>query len=105
MKRTLIAVACAVTASMALSACAEDMGYGYFGGDAAYYDGFYGPFYNGYWGPDGAFYYSTGRGRPYLRDDARHFRHERHDGFHGVRGHHDRGWDHYRDDHDHDEHR
>jgi hypothetical protein len=88
MKKALLAV----TAALALSACAEDMGYGpYFGGDTAYYDDYYGPFYNGYWGAGDVFYYSTGRGRPYFRDEGRHFRHDRGgDRWHGVRTH--PGW-------------
>ena len=89
MRKSLIALAGALTA-VTLSACAEDMGYGYFGGDTAYYDGYYGPLYNGYWGPGGDFYYSTGRGYPYVRDAGRHFRHDHPDGYHGVRSH--PGW-------------
>jgi hypothetical protein len=88
MKRTLLAVA----AALAVSGCAENMGYGpYFGGDMAYYDDSYGPFYNGYWGHDGSFYYSAGRGRPYVRDSGGHFRHDMPGGgYHGVRTH--SGW-------------
>lgn len=85
MKHALLAL----TASLALSACAGSMGYGpYFGGDRAYYDDYYGPFYNGYWGSDGAFYYSDGRGRPFVRDESNHFRHNMPGGgFHGVHTH------------------
>ena len=87
MKRALLAAA----AALALSACAGTMGYGpYFGGDTAYYDDSYGPFYNGYWGNDGFFYYSSGRGSPFIRDEAHHFRHDNGGGFHGVRTH--PGW-------------
>jgi hypothetical protein len=89
MKRALLAVA----AALAVSGCAENMGYGpTFGGDMAYYDNAYGPFYNGYWGRDGSFYYSGGRGRPYQRDEGGHFRHDTPDGggFQGVRTH--PGW-------------
>lgn len=88
MKHALLAL----TASLALSACADNMGYGpYFGGERAYYDDYYGPFYNGYWGGDGAFYYSPGRGRPYLRDEGNHFHHDMPGGgYHGVQTH--PGW-------------
>jgi hypothetical protein len=70
MKRVLIAAGCA----LALSACATGPGYG--GGALAYnayYDDAYGPYYDGYWGRDGGFWYSTGRGAPYLRDSGQHF--------------------------------
>jgi len=89
MKATLLAVA---AAALAVSGCAQDMGYGpYFGGDTAYYDDFYGPFYNGYWGSGDVFYYSTGRGRPYIRDEGHHFRHDRGgEHWHSVRSH--PGW-------------
>lgn len=88
MKRALLAAAAALT----LSACAEDLGYGpSFGGDMVYYDSYYGPFYNGYWGPDGVFWYSPGRGRPYVRDDSHHFRRDNPGGpFHPERTH--PGW-------------
>ncbi|MDE2486996.1 MAG: hypothetical protein KGO51_06315 [Alphaproteobacteria bacterium] len=88
MKKALLAVA----AAFALTSCAEDMGgYGpYYGGEMAYYDGFYGPFYNGYWGPGGDFYYAD-RVHHFHRDVDHHFHH--HDpgaGFRGVRTH--PGW-------------
>jgi hypothetical protein len=82
MNRILLALGFGA-AVIGLSACAEDYGgprhyaaydhnpIGYDG----FYDGYYGPFYDGYWG-DGGFYYSTGEGRPYVRDDGNHFRHE-----------------------------
>lgn len=71
MKRALLAL----TAALALSACAEDLGYGpTFNSGLVYYDSSYGPFYNGYWGRDGYFWYSPSRGRPYTRDEGRHFR-------------------------------
>lgn len=64
----------AVTAALALSACAEDLGYGpYYGGQTVYYDGYYGPFHNGYWGPSGVFVYSDAHHR-FRRDDDHHFR-------------------------------
>src|SRR5271156_6344221 len=54
-------------------------------GDPVYYDGFYdgyyGPLYDGYWGDDNFFYYSGGRGRPFARDEARHFRQDAAPGF------------------------
>jgi hypothetical protein len=96
MKRVLIALGIGA-AALSLTACAD----GYYGGMdhgrhyaaydhhpigyEGYYDGTYGPFYDGYWG-DGGFYYSTGEGRPYVRDEANHFRREGGDGmtaFHG----------------------
>ena len=49
--------------------------------DDGFYDGYYGPFYDGYWAGDGGFYYSTGRGRPFLRDGANHFRRDAAQGF------------------------
>jgi hypothetical protein len=73
MKSFLIAAGCA----LALSACATGPGYGYGGGSLAYnayYDDAYGPYYDGYWGRDGGFWYSSGRGAPYLRDGGEHFR-------------------------------
>ncbi len=84
MKPVLIA-ACA---ALALSACATDgVGYGFGGGRYdAYYDGFYGPYSDGYWDGDGAYWYSTGRGRPFARDDGHHFQRGPSHGFHGVRG-------------------
>lgn len=86
MKRVLIALSFGA-ACIGLSACADD----YYGphryayehgpvGYDGYYDNFYGPVYDGYWGDDG-FYYSTGDGRPYVRDDGGHFRHEGGSGF------------------------
>lgn len=85
MKRTLLVV----TATLALSACAEDLGYGpSFSSGLVYYDSYYGPFYNGYWGPGGTFYYSTARGHPYQRDEGHHFHRENPGGgFHGERTH------------------
>ena len=53
-------------------------GYGYYDG---YYDDFYGPVSYGYWGPDNYFYYSTTFSGPYIRDDARHFRRDRAEGW------------------------
>jgi hypothetical protein len=52
----------------------------------AFYDGHYGPFYNGYWSKEGAFFFSTGPGRPYVRDDGGHFRRLNSDGFFPVEG-------------------
>jgi hypothetical protein len=46
-----------------------------------YYDGYYGPLYDGYWGDDNYFYYSGGRGRPYVRDEGNHFRRDSAAGF------------------------
>lgn len=87
MKRILLAAA----AALALSACAEDLGYGpTFGSGLVYYDSYYGPYYNGYWARDGFFYYSPGRGRPFIRDEGRHFRRGPGSGFHGERTH--PGW-------------
>jgi hypothetical protein len=95
MKTALFAIA---AATLGLAACADDYygrGYGpsygpYGGADLVYYDSFYGPYYNGYWAPDGFFYYSSGRGRPYVRDEGRHFRRDVASGYHGEHMH--PGW-------------
>jgi hypothetical protein len=80
MKPVLIALG----AALALGGCAS---YGYdSGGFNAYYDDAYGPFYDGYWGRDHNFWYSTGRGRPYVRDEGHHFGHAPGGGMHGVHG-------------------
>ncbi len=75
-----------VAVAFALGACGGDAGYvsASVGGpiyDDGFYDGYYGPFYDGYWGGDGFFYYSGGRDRPFLRDEAHHFRREGAQGF------------------------
>ena len=82
MKPVLIA-ACA---ALALSGCAT--GYGGYdaGGFNAYYDDAYGPFSGGYWGRDNFFWYSPGSGRPFIRDDGRHFQRAPRAGLHGVHG-------------------
>jgi|SRR6267154_2212108 len=78
------------TAALMLSACANDGTYssGYYGGGVAYnsafYDDFYGPYYDGYWGPGDVFIFTEAPGRPFRRDDARHFRHEAAQGFHRI---------------------
>jgi hypothetical protein len=70
----------AVAAALVLAGCAYDYGYPYGYGVAAgygppiYYDDFYGPYWGGYWGPDGGFWFSTGPGRPFVRDAGGHFR-------------------------------
>jgi len=51
----------------------------------SYYDDYYGPYYDGYWNTDGYFYFTDAPGRPYRRDDYRHFRRDMSMGFHGVR--------------------
>ncbi len=71
--------------SIALAACALTPDGRLLAYDA-YYDDAYGPFYDGYWGDDGAFYYSDGAGRPFVRDGGAHFRHGAAGGFHGVHG-------------------
>ena len=88
MKTTLFAVA----AALALSGCAESgYGYGpYFAGDTVYYDDAYGPIYNGYWGAGDTFYYAPSRGRPFVRDEAHHFRHDQATGYHSMHTH--GGW-------------
>jgi hypothetical protein len=88
MKRALLAI----TAALALSACAEDLGYGpTFGSGLVYYDSYYGPYYNGYWARDGFFYYAPAPGRPFIRDRDHHFRRDNPGtGFHGERTH--PGW-------------
>ena len=71
----------AAAALVMLSGCAYDY-YGYPAGYSVaagygapiYYDGYYGPYWNGYWGPEGAFWYSPGPGRPFVRDAGGHFR-------------------------------
>ena len=102
MKKFLV-TACAIGAALLTSACASD-GYYHHGGMGVAYDGYYddayGPFYDGYWGGDGAFYYSTGQGGQYRRDDAHHFRHDNFNGFHSVQGHPHDGGHHDGDHHD-----
>ena len=73
------------SALLALAACG---GGGYVSagaGEPVYYDGFYdgyyGPLYDGYWGDDDFFYHSGGRGRPFVRDEGHHFRHDAAGGF------------------------
>jgi hypothetical protein len=84
MKKTLAAIAVAAAAALSLAAC-ESMGgpgphsYGYVDG---YYDDAYGPFYDGYWGADDVFYYRTGEGGDYIRDNDHHMRHDNAAGFH-----------------------
>jgi hypothetical protein len=86
----------AACASLAVAAC-ESYPPGYYGspaygydyayaGGPAYYDDFYGPYYDGYWGGGGIYYYSPGAGRPFVRDEGHHFRRDPHEGFHGVHG-------------------
>jgi hypothetical protein len=81
---------CAAAAILMLTGCAGyDHGYGSheYGQVAvaqqpsAYYDNFYGPYWDGYWGPDGAFWFSEGPGRPFRSDVDGHFRREAADGF------------------------
>lgn len=83
MTKTILILAAAAT----LGGCASDGAYSGFGGgwSTAYYDDAYGPFYDGYWAGD-VFWYSPGRGRPYIRDEAHHFHHNPAPGAHGVRG-------------------
>jgi hypothetical protein len=80
-----------VAALALLGGCADEY-FGYGGYYQGYYDGYYGPLYSGYWAPDGFFYYSVGRGRPFIRDDAHHFRRDAFTGYHHfrVRDHHRR---------------
>lgn len=90
MKSVLIAISAGIALSGALCACATYGGpppHGYYdeAGFNAYYDDAYGPFYDGYWdGPD--FFYATGRGQPFARDEGHHFQHAAASGFHGVHG-------------------
>jgi hypothetical protein len=86
--KAFISTVTALGAALALGACASDYGGGgarYAGGYDTYYDDGYGPYYGGYWGPDDVFLFSRERGGPMVRDDAHHFRHDRMNGFHGVR--------------------
>ena len=98
MKRLFLALGAALT----LSACASGYG-GFGGGGLAYYDDYYGPYYDGYWGGD-AFYYRHDRRGPFIRDTSGHFRRgaapgfhgvHAHGGFHGVHGVHAAGGDHH----------
>jgi hypothetical protein len=74
MRKMLIAAA--LGGLLILPACADDTYYGAgYGRADVYYDGYYGPYTDGYWGPDAFFYYRGADGR-FIRDDARHFRHE-----------------------------
>lgn len=79
----------AASAVLLLSACADDeYAYGhrhYASADSydVYYDGFYGPYVDGYWGDGDVFFYSDTHGG-WIRDDARHFRHERWEGARGF---------------------
>jgi hypothetical protein len=87
--KTIYVAALVAGAALLTTACA-DGGYYRHGPVAVAYDGYYddayGPFYDGYWGDDGFFYYSTGPGGHYRRDNAHHFRHDNFNGFHAVQG-------------------
>lgn len=86
MKPILIALG----AALALSGCATYGDYDDYYDDAgfnAYYDDAYGPFYDGYW-RGGHFFYSPGRGRPYIRDEGGHFQRAPGGSMHGVHGSH-----------------
>ncbi len=76
----LIAVTPATASSGPLAPSPSVKGY------AAYYDGFYGPIRNGYWASTNEYYYSTGEGRPFIRDDGGHFRPVMVAGFHPIEG-------------------
>ena len=89
-----------VIASMSLAACEDGPYYHHHDHMAAvddgydvWYDNAYGAFYDGYWGDDGWYYYRPSRDHAFIRDDARHFRRDRADGFttmhvHDYRNHH-----------------
>lgn len=69
----------------------------------AYYDDFYGPVYGGYWASDGYFWYQSRIGGSYVRDHARHFRRDHHNGYKAYRYQDNRGgnrgnWDRDRND-------
>ena len=97
MNRVFLAIGLGA-ACISLMGCADD----YYGGDygprhrayyqhhpvgyEGYYDGYYGQVYDGYWGDGGAFYYSTGEGRPYVVDREHHFRRDAYDGYRPFRG-------------------
>jgi hypothetical protein len=77
----------AAAAAILLSGCAYsgysagvDVGYAV----PAYYEGFYGPYWDGYWGPDGFFYFYDVDGHRYRRDDHDHFRHNAAPGYRGI---------------------
>ena len=63
---------------LTLAGCVTPDGPVYYDG---YYDGYYGPMYDGYWGDDNFFYYSGGRGQPFVRDEGNHFRRDAATGF------------------------
>ena len=50
----------------------------------AYYDGFYGPYWDGYWGADGVFFFYDVHDHRFHRDDGHHFRHDQSPGFAGI---------------------
>ena len=50
----------------------------------AYYDGFYGPYWDGYWGADGVFFFYDVHDHHFHRDDGHHFRHDQAPGFAGI---------------------
>lgn len=94
-KRTLITLALAAAAPLALAGCAEDYygdGYNYNAGYGwqnypydVYYDNYYGPFYDGYWGSDGYFWYRLLQSdRTWRRGGRDHF--NRDGGNHGGQG-------------------
>ena len=86
MKRVLLAAGLA--AMLAATAGCADSGYrsGVAVGYDGFYDDFYGPFYDGYWRGDGHFYYRPGPRRPFIRDDAGHFRRDAFAGGHPIHG-------------------
>jgi len=80
----------AVIASIGLAACEDDPYYYHhhdrfaYNNDAGYdvwYDNYYGNVYDGYWGDDGWYYYRPTRDHAFVRDEARHFRRDRADGY------------------------
>ena len=88
-------VAGTVIASVSLAACEDGpyyhhhdhMGVVADGGYDVWYDNSYGAVYDGYWGDDGMYYYRPSRDRPFVRDDAHHFRRDHADGYNTVHMH------------------
>ncbi len=87
-------VAGAVIASISLAACEDGPYYHHHDrlavaddGYDVWYDNYYGNFYDGYWGDDGWYYYRPSRDHAFIRDDARHFRRDRADGFNTFHAH------------------
>ena len=86
--KPLLLMLAAAGAALTLSACAGGPGYYRGGGagvgDLAYYDDFYGPYFDGYWGDDGGYWFRASDHDAWRRDDGHHFQHMAANGFHDV---------------------